>query len=237
MAVTTPVGTVTVSLTPSAPQPGSGDGAAPGTAAGHAPGGGTFDTGAGPGGGGTSGGSGGPGTPSPATPAAALPVAGAPVPAPAPAPPPAAAPPAPALTAPPAPPAPQQVVTVLSPLRTTGDGTHEVTIALEPEGMGTVKATITVNAQQVTVQLGVDSDEARDALRQALPQLRHELGTDGSSATVLLSDGRQSSAQPHARPPAGGPAGADDEETDPDVPTPVTTPAATASPGLVDLHL
>ena len=85
----------------------------------------------------------------------------------------------------------QQVVTVLAPLRSSLDGTHEVTIGLEPEGLGTVKATITVSAGQVVVQLGADNDQARDALRQALPLLKHELGGDGSSASVLLSgDGR-----------------------------------------------
>jgi len=123
-------------------------------------------------------------------------------------------------------------------LRTSADGTHQVTIGLEPEGMGTVKATITVSAQQVVVQLGADNDEARSALRQALPLLRHELGSDGSAATVVVSDGRQQGQQgqhPVARDAVASqlhPDEADGDSPDSDRAT---------SPGLqtghVDLHL
>jgi len=91
-------------------------------------------------------------------------------------------------TAQPSPTPAQQVVTVLAPLRSEEDGVHQVTIGLQPAGMGTVKATITVDNGQVAVQLGADSDDAHDALRQSLPLLQHELSKDGQPATVVLSD-------------------------------------------------
>jgi flagellar hook-length control protein FliK len=127
---------------------------------------------------------------------------------------------------------------VLAPLRTSADGTHQVTIGLEPEGMGTVKATITVSAQQVVVQLGADNDEARSALRQALPLLRHELGSDGSAATVVVSDGRQQGQQGqqsvarHTVAPQPQP-----EEADGDAPGSDGATSPVLQAGHVDLHL
>jgi hypothetical protein len=122
----------------------------------------------------------------------------------------------------------------------SADGTHEVTIGLEPEGLGTVKATVTVSSGQVVVQLGTDNDQARDALRQSLPLLKHELGGDGSSANVLLSGDGQRGGSAFDRPgatAATGP-GADDEtdETVPDGTTTVTA-AGGARHGHIDLHL
>jgi len=131
----------------------------------------------------------------------------------------------------------QQIVTVLAPLRSSVDGTHEVTIGLQPDGLGNVKATVTVNAEQVVVQLTADNDAARDALRQALPLLRHELGGDGSAATVLMSnDGRRAHDQSASPTAPGGHDSAADENDD----NPSTAPTATGMParrGHIDLHL
>ena len=127
-------------------------------------------------------------------------------------------------------------MTVLTPLRSSEDGTHEVTIGLEPEGLGTVKATITVNADQVVVQLGADNDQAREALRQALPLLRHELGGDGSSATVVLSDGRSSGQQAHSQR-AGTLHEAPRDEADDDDTQVDRVAAGVSRSGHIDLHL
>ena len=135
------------------------------------------------------------------------------------------------------PPSPaQQLMTVLGPLRSSEDGTHEVTIGLEPEGLGTVKATITVSAQQIVVQLGTDNAQTRDVLRLALPLLRHELGGDGSSATVLLSDERQSGreAVPGDGKSTTAESGPDDDGDDTsDAPS----LAVVSGTGHIDLHL
>ena len=124
----------------------------------------------------------------------------------------------------------------MAPLRTSIDGTHEVTIGLEPEGLGSVKATISVNAGQVVVQLGADNEQARHALRQALPLLRHELAGDGSSASVLVSseggDGRQASAD--GRTTAGNGSLEDDDFDDA---APPSSALAVSPQGHIDLHL
>jgi hypothetical protein len=142
-----------------------------------------------------------------------------------------------AATVPPPPTPAQQVVTVLVPLRSSDDGTHEVTIGLEPEGLGTVKATVTVSNGQIVVQLGTDNDQARDALRQSLPLLKHELGGDGSSASVLLSNGDRDGGKAldrHLSPSDGGP---DADEADDDGTTTGTAAATVARHGHIDLHL
>lgn len=125
---------------------------------------------------------------------------------------------------------------MLAPLRSSADGTHEVTIGLQPEGLGTVKATITVSSQEIVVRLGTDNAETRDALRQALPLLKHELGGDGSSATVLLSDGDRQGRRAlpgDAARTASGP-GTHDGADDPTA-APIAPPVLGA--GHVDLHL
>ena len=86
----------------------------------------------------------------------------------------------------------EQLVAVLDPLRSGPDGIHEVTLALQPEGLGTVKATVSVSPQEVVVHLSADTSHGEEAIRQALPDLREHLGQgQDHPATVLLSDGGQ----------------------------------------------
>ena len=151
---------------------------------------------------------------------------------------PASSPSAPAAAPPAPPPSPtQQIVTVLAPLRSSADGTHEVTIALQPDGLGNVKATVTVNAEQVVVQLSADNDQARDALRQALPLLRHELGGDGSAATVLMSNDGRSAPDQRANPTLSSPDGLASEENDDEPSLAAPVAGSPARHGHIDLHL
>jgi flagellar hook-length control protein FliK len=83
------------------------------------------------------------------------------------------------------------LVSVLTPLRASADGVHQVTLALEPEGLGSVRATVTVGNDHIAVQLTTDNPDGHEALRQSLPQLRQLLqGENATGATVTLSDGR-----------------------------------------------
>jgi hypothetical protein len=112
-----------------------------------------------------------------------------------------------------------QVLTVLAPLRTGDDGTHTVTLSLQPEGLGNVQATVTVGGQQVSVSLWADAATGHTALNQSLSQLHAQLdrGTDRHVSVQLAEFG---SAQPEAhggqtphggrRPPSDG-AGRDGE--------------------------
>jgi flagellar hook-length control protein FliK len=72
-----------------------------------------------------------------------------------------------------------QLVDVLSPPRATAGGTYTVTIALHPEELGEVRATVTAGEDQVTVRLVAATGDGDDALRQALSQLHADLSVGG----------------------------------------------------------
>ena len=82
-----------------------------------------------------------------------------------------------------------QVVTALTPLINSAQGSSQVRLGLSPEGLGAVTATITLDGSTLSVQLGTDSAAAHEALRAALPQLQSELGAGTNLRTsVALSD-------------------------------------------------
>lgn len=91
-----------------------------------------------------------------------------------------------------------QLVTVLTPLR-TGAGAHLVTLGLQPEGLGSVQATVSVSSQQMVVSLWADSATGHAALAGSLPQLHSQLTADASHRVVV-----ELAALGSARPDAGG---------------------------------
>ncbi len=132
---------------------------------------------------------------------------------------------------------------MLSPLRTTVTGTQVLTIVLHPAELGSVRATLAVNAGQLTVRLVPTTESGASALRTSLPELRSGLAQGGQGATVLLGDGGSSSFSAPYRdaqgaPPPGvststtAPASADD----PPVPS-VPGSAAIAAHRLLDVRL
>ncbi|MDE3204246.1 MAG: flagellar hook-length control protein FliK, partial [Acidobacteriota bacterium] len=97
-----------------------------------------------------------------------------------------------------------QVVSVLTPMLTGAQGTHQISLQLHPEGLGVVDATVTVQAGHITVELRAESATGHQALDAALPQLRQELsGGGGQGATVLLSHGDSRGRQSGQGAPAG----------------------------------
>lgn len=128
---------------------------------------------------------------------------------------------------------------VLTPLRTGADGSQQVTMVLQPEGLGTVRATVSVLNGTVTVHLNAETPEGQQALASNLATLQHELQGDGSRASVILqsgTDGQGSNRGPaDQRAGAGSPGGAvtaDDTTSG----AAGTRPASTAQ-RLVDLRL
>jgi flagellar hook-length control protein FliK len=93
---------------------------------------------------------------------------------------------------------PQQVLTVLNPLRTGDDGSQSVTLALQPEGLGNVQATLSVVGEQVSVSLWADSATGHAALSQTMSQLHSQL-SDGSERQVTVDLADFGSAQPDPR--------------------------------------
>ena len=126
---------------------------------------------------------------------------------------------------------PEQLLTVLNPLGTSDDGSQFVTLALQPEGLGNVQATVTVAGQQVSVSLWADSASGHAALSQTMSQLHSQL-SDGNDHKVTVDLADFGSAQPDGRqsqtPGAAGTPGhagtpphdylPDDEQAVPQVP-------------------
>ena len=80
----------------------------------------------------------------------------------------------------------QQVLAVLSPILSTANGTHRISLELHPAELGSIQATITVSGSQVIVELHADNAATRQAIGSALPDLRHQLGSGGQQAHVYF---------------------------------------------------
>jgi flagellar hook-length control protein FliK len=129
-----------------------------------------------------------------------------------------------------------QLVDVLSPPRPTAGGTYTVTIALHPEELGEVRATVTAGEDQVTVRLVAATGDGDDALRQALSQLHADLSIGGQRTTVTVGGhGDDASTgwtagQPTADGQAGGRPDAKDAATATNGASTGDTPAGRGGP-------
>jgi hypothetical protein len=138
-------------------------------------------------------------TPESAAPTTTVPAA---VPAPAGPAPVTATPPA---TAPasPAPPAAQVALHVV-PLRLEADGVHRLTVHLHPADLGPVSLVAEVRDGAVHLQLAGATEAGREALRDALPDLRRELQQGGFERCSLdLGQDAPSGGNPYGREPSG----------------------------------
>lgn len=100
----------------------------------------------------------------------------------------AAAPPAPAAATPAAQPVavpvpqgsvPQQIVQIVAPLRSAGDGNYTLSLQLHPADLGPVTVHVAVNDGVMSVQLVPDQSHGRDALTGSLSDLRNQLQAGG----------------------------------------------------------
>jgi flagellar hook-length control protein FliK len=100
---------------------------------------------------------------------------------------------------------PEQVFASLGRLVTRGDGTHRLTIKLQPEALGEVRVVLTVRDGDVTVRLA-GSDTAHRALLQGAGDLQRLLESVGArSAQVVVGD--PTGGQPGQQPAHGSGAG------------------------------
>ncbi|WP_304606007.1 flagellar hook-length control protein FliK [Actinotalea lenta] len=102
-------------------------------------------------------------------------------------------PPATAPAAPPAgaatpPPLADQLGVRLGALRTAPLGDHVLTMRVEPDSIGPVRVVAHIAHDGVRIELLGATDQARNALRQALPDLRRDLAATGMSADLDLGD-------------------------------------------------
>lgn len=137
-------------------------------------------------------------------------------------------------------PAPQlppaaQLALRLAPLRAGPDGTHQLTILLNPEELGPVSVVATVKGDQLSVQLTGATEVGRDALRAALPELERDL-RDGGFATLNLNV--RDTPQPDPRPAWATPAATQPAQAaqaaQPTQPTQAAPGAAAVTPTATD---
>jgi flagellar hook-length control protein FliK len=107
-----------------------------------------------------------------------------------------------------------QVLNAVSPLLTTADGTHRLTVHLAPAHLGSVQVHLEVRGGEVTVRLTAVDPATGDALRQGTPELRSHLeriGLRSAGIDVQLAPG-----DPARDPASGGSATADRGSRDQD---------------------
>ncbi|PPL15201.1 flagellar hook-length control protein FliK, partial [Microterricola pindariensis] len=104
----------------------------------------------------------------------------------------------------PAAPAPlaTQLARPLFTLAAAGDGTHHMTITVNPERLGPVTVQAVVAGDQLRIELFAPSDVARDAVRGILGELRRDLAGTGLHASLNLS-GDDAPARQGAGNPGG----------------------------------
>jgi flagellar hook-length control protein FliK len=123
-------------------------------------------------------------------------------------------------------------------LRGGPDGTHSMTVVLRPDNLGPVQVQVTLDNGVVDLTLRGAHDHGRDALLQALPDLRRDLQSAGLTCSRLDVDRdtggswtaqQQSSQQQAAQQQAGG-----DQRGPAPRSEPATTRAWVRSPGPID---
>jgi flagellar hook-length control protein FliK len=97
----------------------------------------------------------------------------------------------------------RQVFPEVTRLVSTGNGTHRVTLTLQPEQLGEVRVTLTVRDGEVLVRMAA-GDEAQRALLEGAPELRRVLELTGATDTrIVVRDLPGTTPQPSASPAAG----------------------------------
>ncbi len=83
-----------------------------------------------------------------------------------------------------------EIVDVLIPLQSSGEGAGSVTIRLEPPGLGAIRAMVQASASGLTVHFQTDNARAHELLAQLLQDIKDHLASGSSrSTTVTLSWG------------------------------------------------
>jgi flagellar hook-length control protein FliK len=131
------------------------------------------------------------------------------------------------------PPVVEQVVNRLSMLRSGPDGTHKLTMRLDPVELGPIKIIAEVREGSLKLELIAAVPAAQDTLRQAMGELRRELANAGfSSATVNVQQGGPDSgaAQTSSNGLTGGSGGSGNGQPSGDRPGWTSTGTGWAAP-------
>lgn len=115
-------------------------------------------------------------------------------------------------------------------VRASGDGSHQLSISLHPAELGPVNLHVKIFGDVMTIQLASTSESAHDAIRAALPQLRHELQSAGLAGVDVSLDFNAGSANSGAAPDSRGGRGGQDSSPARLPQVPVSPPAIVNRP-------
>ena len=79
-----------------------------------------------------------------------------------------------------------EIVSVLVPLQSSGNGAGSVTIRLDPPGMGSISAMVEASASGLSVHFQTDNVHAHELLNQVLQDIKEHLSS-GTSGTVSVT--------------------------------------------------
>jgi flagellar hook-length control protein FliK len=138
----------------------------------------------------------------------------------------------------------RQVADALREVRRDRDGSHSLTVRLDPPELGTVDVQVHVRDGRISVHASAHTDATRELLTRSLPDLRHALESHGLQ-TGSLDVGAHPHAQSGASSDSGGGTGGDGRHTSSGPGTardraPDATPrrsAAGATTGRLDVRL
>ena len=88
-----------------------------------------------------------------------------------------------------------QLARPLAALRSAGNGNHVITIAVTPENLGPVTVRAHVSGDAVRIELVAPTEQAREALKAIMPDLRRDLSQSGGQLSLDLSSGNQPSGR------------------------------------------
>jgi flagellar hook-length control protein FliK len=128
-----------------------------------------------------------------------------------------------------------QLLQVLTPLRSAG-GVHQLVLALDPPGLGTVRAEVVVAGTALSVHLVADTAEGHQALAEALPHLEGEMAGAAHQVSVSLAHGGQRQSSPWPETARRGEAGAPGSSDSPDQGAPAG-PLRPSPTSTIDLRL
>jgi flagellar hook-length control protein FliK len=148
-----------------------------------------------------------------------------------------------AATATVAPPPPaEQLVSVLSPLRTTPTGSYTLRLELKPPEMGRVEMRVEMRDGVLHASIHADREGAAQLVRDSLSELRDRLNAEGvRTGDLTVSDGgvgpgsRDGEDSPASGSPSSGPTNASAD--DPATATAMLTPNSPDSTSLLDVRV
>jgi flagellar hook-length control protein FliK len=129
---------------------------------------------------------------------------------------------------------PTQIVEVISPMLTKGQ-TTSISLALHPPELGSIQIHMELRPEGLVVHIYAENPTGEAALRQALPELRHEISSGSTNAWVDLGSWSERPGRDDSPPPP--PPRVRQDEAEEALATPIRTTIPSHTQRLLDIHI